>query len=321
MAGTRLYRHGNLEASDFEVEDVSEHLKDPDAVVWVDFHSPTESELAAIGAELGLHELAIEDALTEHERPKFDRYDGHRFLSAKAVWFDDDGKLTPAEVSAFITDRALVTVHGGQFDFDDVLQRWDSATDLVKVGVGFLLHGLLDSIVDGHLNAAQKLDDEIEALEEGLFEERPNHREMQHRALLLRKNLVMLRRVEMPMADVVSALLRKDQNVVDDALRPYFQDVYDHVLRVTDWTESLREMTTTLRETQLTVQGNVLNMIMKKVTSWAAIIAVPTAITGFYGQNVPYPGFQEPWGFWMSIVAILALSIGLYVGFKRRDWL
>jgi magnesium transporter len=320
MARTRLYRHGNLEASDFEVDDVSEHLKDPDAVVWVDFDSPTKSDLASIGAELGLHELAIEDALAEHERPKFDQYDGHWFLSAKAVRFDDD-KLVPSEVSAFIMDRALVTVHKERFDFDDVLQRWDSATDLVKVDIGFLVHGLLDSVVDGHLNAAQALDDEIEALEESLFEERPNHRRMQHRALALRKNLVMLRRVEMPMADVLSALLHKDQTIVDDAVRPYFQDVYDHVLRVTDWTESLREMTTTLRETQLTVQGNVLNMIMKKVTSWAAIIAVPTAITGFYGQNVPYPGYQQAAGFWVSTVVTLALSVGLYISFKRRDWL
>ncbi|HWO65927.1 MAG TPA: CorA family divalent cation transporter, partial [Umezawaea sp.] len=138
--------------------------------------------------------------------------------------------------------------------------------------------------------------------------------------LRLRRNLVMLRRVELPMPDVLSALLR-DRTIATDELRPYFQDVQDHVLRVTDWTESLREMTTTLRETQLTAQGNVMNMIMKKVTSWAAIIAVPTAITGFYGQNLPYPGFEKPWGFWVSTVAILALSGFLYLSFKKRDWL
>ena len=190
-----------------------------------------------------------------------------------------------------------------------------------SAGVGHLVHGLLDSIVDGHLAAAQKLDDEIEDLEDALFEERPDHKAMQRRALVLRRNLVMLRRVELPMADVVGALLRTDSDIVTEELRPYFQDVNDHVLRVTDWTESLREMTTTLRETQLTAQGNVMNMIMKKVTSWAAIIAVPTAITGFYGQNLPYPGFEKPWGFWVSTVAILALSGVLYASFKKRDWL
>ena len=102
---------------------------------------------------------------------------------------------------------------------------------------------------------------------------------------------------------------------------PYYQDVLDHVLRVSEWTESLREEIATIRETQLSLQGNRLNTIMKKVTSWAAIIAVPTAITGFYGQNVPYPGFAQTWGVWMSTVAIVVLSGVLYVLFKRRDWL
>jgi magnesium transporter len=319
MARTRLYCRGKLDASDFPLDEVSNYLEDPNAVVWVDFRSPTEADLAAVTRELGLHALAIEDALTRHERPKFEQFDGNSFLKAKAVRFDD-GRLVPAEVSAFITERALITVQD-DFDFADVLKRWDETGTARAVGVGHLLHGLLDSIVDGHLAAAQELDDEVEALEDALFEERPDHRAVQHRALRLRRNLVMLRRVELPMADVLGALLRTEHPIVTDELRPYFQDVRDHVLRVTDWTESLREMTTTLRETQLTAQGNVMNMIMKKVTSWAAIIAVPTAITGYYGQNLPYPGYEQPWGFWVSTVAILVLSGVLYLSFKKRDWL
>jgi len=319
MVRTRLYRRCELTASDFPLNEVSEHLRDPDSVIWVDFHSPTEADLATVAAELGLHALAIEDALAKHERPKFDQYDGHAFLTAKAVRFERD-RLAATEVSAFITSRALITVRD-EFDFDDVLKRWDEPGDLSGVGVGYLLHGLLDSIVDGHLDAAQKLDEEVEDLEDVLFEEHPDHQAVQHRALRLRKNLVTLRRVERPMADVLGTLLHDGQEIVTAELRPYFQDVRDHVLRVTDWTESLREMTATLRETQLTAQGNVLNMIMKKVTSWAAIIAVPTAITGFYGQNLPYPGYQQPWGFWVSTVATLALSGLLYLGFKKRDWL
>jgi magnesium transporter len=102
---------------------------------------------------------------------------------------------------------------------------------------------------------------------------------------------------------------------------PYFQDVYDHVMRVSDWTESLRDLITTLLETNLTMQSNQMNLIMKKVTSWAAIIAVPTAITGFYGQNVPYPGFGEAWGFWASVAATLGISAILWLVFKRREWL
>jgi magnesium transporter len=102
---------------------------------------------------------------------------------------------------------------------------------------------------------------------------------------------------------------------------PYYQDVYDHALRAGEWTESMRDLVATIRETQLNIQGNRLNGIMKKVTGWAAVIAVPTAITGYFGQNVPFPGSQTAAGFWASTVAILVMSVGLYVLFKRRDWL
>jgi magnesium transporter len=123
------------------------------------------------------------------------------------------------------------------------------------------------------------------------------------------------------MREVVNSLLRRDLGVVDDAMAAYYQDVYDHVLRATEWTESLRDLVTTILETHLTMQGNRMNMIMKKVTSWAAIIAVPTAVTGFYGQNIPYPGFGTHWGFWSSTSLTVGLSVGLYVAFRRRDWL
>jgi magnesium transporter len=115
--------------------------------------------------------------------------------------------------------------------------------------------------------------------------------------------------------------VRRDAQVISSAMLPYFQDIYDHVMRVADWTDSLRDLVTTLLETNLTIQGNNMNLIMKKVTSWAAIIAVPTAITGFYGQNVPYPGFGNEWGFLISTATILIGSVGLYIAFKRQDWL
>ncbi len=123
------------------------------------------------------------------------------------------------------------------------------------------------------------------------------------------------------MREVVNALMRRDLNVVDEAMIPYYQDVYDHVLRVTEWTESLRDLVNTILETHMTMQGNRMNSIMKKVTSWAAIIAVPTAITGYYGQNVPYPGFSQPAGFWLSTFSIIVISGTLYMIFRAKDWL
>ena len=144
---------------------------------------------------------------------------------------------------------------------------------------------------------------------------------MQRRTFQLRKSLVTVRRVVLPMRELVNSVLRRDLHVIAEPMLPYYQDVYDHVLRATEWTESLRDLVTTILETHLTVRGNRLNVIMKQVTSWAAIIAVPTAVTGFYGQNVPYPGFGQPIGFWTSTIITVGLSALLYIVFRRRDWL
>ena len=323
MAHTRLYRDGVLEAEDFPVEDISEHVRDSEVCVWLDYCDPSEQDLATIGTELNLHALAVEDAINEHERPKLDRYDSHLFLSAYAVKLDlASGQIDTHEVNAFITTNALVTIRKSNgFDIAAVMRRWDESRELAQHGVTFLVWGLLDWVVDEHFDAVQALDSEIEALEDMLFDERPHNAEVQRRSYELRKSLVLLRRVVLPMREVINSLMRRDLHVVGDAMTPYYQDVYDHVLRATEWTESLRDLVNTILDTNLTIQGNRLNLIMKKVTSWAAIIAVPTAVTGFYGQNVPYPGYGADWGFWVSTILIVLLSGGLYWAFRRNDWL
>jgi magnesium transporter len=132
---------------------------------------------------------------------------------------------------------------------------------------------------------------------------------------------VLLRRVVLPMREVVNTLIRRDTGIVDEQMAPYFQDVYDHVLRATEWTESLRDLVSTILETNLTLQGNRLNEVMKRLTAWAAILAVTTAVTGFYGQNVPYPGFGKESGYYVSVIVLVATAGGMYAVFKRRGWL
>lgn len=322
-ARTRLYRGGAVEKDNFPVEDISDYLDQLDATVWVDLLAPDAEDFHVIAEELGLHELAIADAVNARQRPKIDRYATHEFLNMYAVRLDTaSGELRLSEVAAFITPKALVTVRkDDQFDIDEVLGRWDGSPDLARHGVGFLLHGLIDHVVDGHFEAVESLDEEIENLEDLLFDQQPHDVDVQRRSFELRKSLVTLRRVVLPMREVVNTLMRRDSKIVHDEMLPYFQDVYDHVLRASEWTESLRDMVTTIMETSLTIQGNRLNVISKKVTSWAAIIAVPTAITGFFGQNVPYPGFSTPNGFLASSILMVLLSVFLYIAFKRKDWL
>jgi magnesium transporter len=322
MVTTRLYRDGKLVESDFPVADISDYIAEKGCVVWADFVDPTEEDLAVIEEELSLHHLAVEDAVHDFQRPKLDHYDSHLFLAAYDVSLDEHtGELFTREVKAFITKHALITVHDADFDMSRVVARWDGDASLAKHGVAFLLWGLLDHIVDGQFDTVQQLDGQIESLEDALFDERPREREVQRRSFELRKSLVLLRRVVLPMREVVNTVLRRDLDAFDPAMGPYFQDVYDHVLRATEWTESLRDLVTTILETNISIQGNRMNLIMKKVTSWAAIIAVPTAITGFFGQNLAFPGFGTFWGVIVSSAVILLAGGALYLSFKERDWL
>ncbi|MEV3919862.1 magnesium transporter CorA family protein [Actinomadura coerulea] len=320
---TRAWRDGAIEAEGFPVARVSDYLERPDVVVWLDLCAPRHEDMHVVSDELGLDPVAVEDAVSRHERTKLDRYEGYVFLNFYIPQVED-GELTMHELSAFLSDRALVTVRQDRgFDVDELIRRWDQAphTGLDEPSASFLLYGLLDLVVDLQLNAVQALDDEADAVEDLVFDDKFPVKEIQRRSYRLRKNLTALRRIALPMREVLNTLLRRDLRVVPAPLVPYFQDVYDHTLRVGESTDSLRDLVADLLETRLALQGNRMNEVMKKVTSWAAIIAVPTAVTGFYGQNVPYPGFSHHSGFIASTVIIVTFSVGLYVIFKVRDWL
>jgi magnesium transporter len=323
QARTRLYRDGALELEGFPVDDISEYLADESAVIWLDLRDPDREDLSVLSAEFGLHPVAVEDAVHEHERPKLDRYRSHLFLLAYAVQLNQkSGELLTSELAAFVTPRALITVRKDDgLDIEAVVDYWDASPDLAGSGVGYLLYGLLDSVVDSHFAAVQALDGAIEDLEDRLFSGPDQDNEVQRRSFELRKSLVLLRRVVLPMREVVNSLMRRDLHVVSEPLHPYYQDVYDHVLRATEWTESLRDLVTTILETNLTMQGNRMNIITKQVTSWAAIVAVPTFVTGFYGMNVPYPGFGKFSGVLIAAGIMVGLAAVLYIVFKRRDWL
>jgi magnesium transporter len=323
QARTRLYRDGRLEAEGFPVSDISDHLADG-AVIWLDLRSPDGDDLSVLAQEFGLHPMAVEDAALKHERPKLDRYSSHLFMTVYGARLDlETGKLATSELAAFITPQALITVRKDDgLDIGKVIERWDGSPDLAGHGVSFLLYGLLDYIVDGHFEAVQSLDDAVEELEDRLFDTAPQDLDVQRRSFQLRKSLVLLRRVVTPMREVLNTLMRRDLHIAgNEDLMPYFQDVYDHVLRATEWTESLRDLVNSILETNLTIQGNRMNVISKKVTSWAAIIAVPTFITGFYGMNVPYPGFSSHGGEITAFSIMIVASLVLYTIFRRRDWL
>jgi len=321
-----VWRAGKSQ-DDFEFDSISEYLVEKDTLVWVDMYNPDHASLADLAGELGLNDWAVEDAIADAERTKVTAYKTHTFFTVYAVapkelGDDTESSLSTHRISGFVLPQGLITVRlPPYFDVDDVSQRFDELGGQ-EFGVGALVHGLLDVVVDGHFAAVQCLDDAIELIEDDLFADNSPKSGLQRRTFLLRKDLVELRRIVLPMREVVNAIQhrRLDAKTAPE-LDPLYADLYDHVLRASEWTESLRDMVSTVFETNLSLQDARLNTVMKKLTGWAAIIAVPTAVTGFYGQNVEYPGIQTVGGFIVSTTIIVLLVTALYVSFKRRDWL
>ncbi len=322
-AHTRLYRGGRLELEGFPAAGSSEYLADESVIIWLDLLSPGRQDLAALSKEFGLHPMAVEAALNHRQRFRIDRYRNHLFLTAYAARLDTgSGQLATTEVAAFITRHALITARQDDgLDIGSVMERWDETPGPAESGVGCLLHGLLDEVVDSQFEAVQSLDDCMEELEDRLFGDVSRGLELQRRVYQLRKSLVLLRRIVVPMSEVTGELMRHDLHIVGDDLVPYYQDVHDQALRAAERTGSLRDLVSSILETNLTIQGNRMNVITKKVTGWAAIIAVPTLITGFFGMNVPYPGFGQRGGFATSIATMVLAALVLYRVFRRKDWL
>ncbi|QNJ93656.1 magnesium transporter CorA family protein [Mycolicibacterium fluoranthenivorans] len=329
----RIWRSGKP-VDGFTFEAISDCLAAEDTLVWADIYNPDHDDLRRLAIELGLNIWAVEDATAPMERTKVSVYHSHTFFTVYAVNTvapedDSTATLVKYRISAFVLPRGLITVRlpavgpdgAAPFDIDLVSQRFDELGGQ-EHGTGALVHGLLDVVVDGHFEAVQDLDDAIESLEDELFDNDGPRRGLQRRTYRMRKDLVQLRRVVLPMREVVSTIQhRRLDSRTSPELDPLYADLYDHVLRASEWTESLRDMVTSVFETNLSLQDARLNTVMKKLTGWAAIIAVPTAITGFYGQNVNYPGINTTIGFVASSTLITVLVILLYVSFKRRDWL
>jgi magnesium transporter len=324
----RVWRAGKPQ-DDFDFSAISDYLVEPDTLVWTDIYDPDHALLTDLAQELGLNSWAVEDAIAESERTKANIYKTHTFFTVYGVRTvqpeagdDSSSMLDFHRISGFVLPQGLITVRlSPHFDIDAVSRRFDELGGQ-EYGVGSLVHGLLDVVVDGHFEVVQALDEGIEGIEDELFAESGPRGQLQRQTFRLRKDLVQLRRVVLPMREVVSSIQhrRLDAKTAPE-LDPLYADLYDHVLRVSEWTESLRDMVTTVFETNLSLQDARLNTVMKKLTGWAAIIAVPTAITGFYGQNVLYPGINTAWGFAISTALIVSLVVVLYVMFRRRDWL
>jgi magnesium transporter len=231
-------------------------------------------------------------------------------------------RLDTSEVDAFVGGRWVVTVRASEgYDIDPVLRRWDDTPDLVATGPGALVHGVLDDIVDRYFDALGQFDAYYDEVSEEVFSERPLRLDQQREWFEMRRALAKFHRLVLPLREALSGLVRRQHDIVDPLMLPYWQDLYDHVIVVNETTDSLRDLVSSLVDANLSLRDYRQNQVMKKVSSWAAIVAAPTLVTGYYGMNVPFPGSGETLGVVVSSLVIVAVSLALYVLFRRRDWL
>jgi magnesium transporter len=318
---TRVFRAGKLEDDHVDEDRISDLLEDREATLWVDVEDPDEDAIEKLGKEFGFHRLALEDALHGHQRPKVEQYENHFFLVAYGLTRQDDDVI-PHELAMFVANHYLVTVRKAPaFDLSGCVERWRAHPELTREGGGFLLYILLDEIVDGYFKEIDAYEDRIEEVEDMVFSGSVDTSAQTH-IFRLKKELLEFRRSTAPLRDVLDVMQRRQVDVVTEALEPYYRDVYDHILRATDSLDTTRDILSSALEANLSVISNRLNEIMKKLTSWASIILVPTLIAGIYGMNFRHmPELHWYFGYPMALGLMLLSALLLYRSFKRRDWL
>jgi len=333
VATAWILRDGADDVEEASLADALGEMGSEGTTTWLNL-SPEEFE--PLADQLGFHPQAVEDAMKAAngtseaaQRTKLDRFPDHVFLYLFRSRLDADGTLELREIPLFANRAGVVSVDRSRpYKAEELVGRWRANPSLLKYGVPALLYGALDLVIDAHLETVDQLADAVDAMEDDLFEgsadTRTDPRETQMRSFSTRKSLVRMRRATQPMRELITGIMRHEDNDhtdLDPILLPYYQDLYDHVIRVNDTIEGLRELITTIYETRLALFDHTLNTVTRQLAAWAAIIAVPTAVTGFYGQNVPYPGFADHWGFVTSSIIWIGVSVGLYFSFKRRHWL
>jgi magnesium transporter len=307
--------------ADVAVPDISEVLREADRFVWIGVYEPDPALLRQLQEEFGLHDLAVEDALRAHQRPKVEEYGDTLFVALRTVAMED-GKPAFGETHVFVGPRYAISIrHGETASYAAVRARLESAPALLRKGPGAVLYALMDFVVDSYFPVVDALEQRLEELEETLFDGSLG-RSTTERIYDLKRDLVAVKRGVAPLVDVCNRLIRYDAGLIPDDVRVYVRDVYDHVVRINESVDTQRELLTTALEANLSLIAVRQNEVMKKLAAWAAIFAVPTMIAGIYGMNFEFmPELHWRYGYAFAW-AIIALGVGsLFAWFKYDRWL
>ena len=314
---------GGCRVADVAIEDISEVLTQDDRFVWIGLYEPDEPLLKEVQAEFGLHDLAIEDAHLAHQRPKLERYGDSLFIALRTAQPDrDQRRIAFGETHLFVGARYVVSVrHGASLSYADVRTRCEARPQLLAKGPGFVLHAIMDFVVDQYFPIVDSLEDDLEALEADIFGAAIS-RDTTMRIYTLKRDLLEIKRGVSPLVDMCNRLMRTDLDLIPDDARPYFRDVYDHAIRLSEKVDGLRELLGTALEANLSLTTIAQNEATKRITGWAAIFAIPTMIAGIYGMNFEFmPELRWRWGYPVVMTVTVSLCGILYYRFKRSGWL
>jgi magnesium transporter len=320
---TRSYSDHVERVTKDDLDPVSDLLAGGCDLVWIDIDEPSPDDLRRLADELGLHPLSVDDALDPHQRDKYVHYDRHVFLVAHGVELDvDAAELPTVELDVFIAERWLVTVRrGGDELIEEILARWQKARRLIGTQVGAAVYAILDVVVDGYFDAIDRFEAFYDDAADHVFGESPIEPKANRHWFEMRRALNQFDRIVGPLSEALVTVVAEDLPRFAPETGPYLRDVAGELNRASSEVDSLRELVDHLVEANLVLRDYRQNLVMKKVTSWAAIIAVPTLVTGWYGMNVPYPGEGQTWGVIASTAIAVSCSGGLYALFKRKGWL
>jgi magnesium transporter len=318
-----VFRQGALSEEPVPFEQISELLKDPENLVWVDVVAPSTQEMAALEEEFSLHPLAVEDAVSAHQRPSVERYESSVFAVVYGASVVHE-RVVLHELGVFVAPNFLVTVrHEPEYDIARFRIRLQRDVEEMRTGGGaFAAYALLDEVVDGYFGVTRHLQDRIEAMEETLVWGELGDREDLSAAYRVRRDVIYFRRVVGPMREVLNAIVRRDEGLFDHHLDEYFRDLYDHVIRVYEELDTDRDLIGAAMENHLSVVSNRLNRVVLRVSAWAAIIAVPTFIASLYGMNFHHiPELSWRFGYGYALLLMVATGGLLYLLFRKSDWL
>ncbi len=314
------YVQGRRKA-DVAIDDISEAIKDPECFLWIGLHEPSEELLRKVQVEFGLHDLAVEDAHRAHQRPKMDRYGDILFLALQTAQYKGH-KVLHGETHVFFGKRFLITVrHGASLPYEAVRARCEETPHLLSKGPAFALYALLDFIVDQYFPVVDGIGQAVEELEESVFSGK-GIAAVTERIHALRRQILIAKKGTAPVIDICNRLERVESELIPEDTKPYFRDVFDHAFRINEMLENLREVMSSALEASLALISIEQNQSMKRLSAWAAMVAVPTMIAGIYGMNFQHmPELAWQLGYPGSLLLMLGVCLGMHVYFRRTGWL